>query len=805
MAASAVAAIVLGSISVPVAASELTSSPPKIDIDETPLPPAENPFSEVSSEQPPLVRLHDPSLDGEDKTEIAGTLVAYAVEDGEGVVQHRVLTQEGESIAVSGITESVQTGSRISAEVVEPVDETAAVATATVERVTQAVSASKSHTFDVAVVLPRGDTSGNFFSEAKVKTLVKNMVAYWVPQSRGQLTNITLGQVAHYTSANTLSYGGCNPHLLWSEAKRTFGKSENYYETNSKREHLIVLSPDTCDGGTGLGLIGDGFTSGGTIWAALDGLTDLHTVSHEFGHNLGLRHSNVHVCPDSGDVEGIWSAKEQAFNRDCSDLMYADYFDMMGGGFVVDAGDGTYAATDTLTALNPPHRASLGLYGTGELRAMSLPAGTRSSETQVALTAASATKGVRALKITDPRTGELYFVEYRSGTGVDKGALYATSAIGWEPEIGVRVLKSRPDGTTAVLLPLDDAGRGYRNLHLEVGEHLTVYGGGTTISVAKLAPETATVRVSLASRSADVVVKRIAGADRYETAVNISKAGFPGEAPVNVPVVFISTGQDYPDALSAAPAAVAQGGPLLLTMRTKVPPAVAAELKRLKPKKIVVVGGTAAISNSVVTQLKKYAGSVKRVAGKDRFETSRLVTSAFFKTADAAYVATGLDYPDALSASAAGGSLGFPVVLVDGRKGKKLDATTAGLLKSLKVTKVYVAGGTAVVNNDIHKKLATLSDVKRFAGADRFETSRLINRGAFPKATQSYLATGMQFPDALAGAALAGKNAAPLYVVKPKCVPGGVVSDLGVKRMEKVTLLGGTSALTKAVQSLTRC
>ena len=95
--------------------------------------------------------------------------------------------------------------------------------------------------------------------------------------------------------------------------------------------------------------------------------------------------------------------------------------------------------------------------------------------------------------------------------------------------------------------------------------------------------------------SSAITVSRVAGADRYATAVAISTVAFP----VSAPVVYIASGVAFPDALSAGPAASRQGGPLLLTNPDVLPPSVRQEVQRLSPTKIVIVGGLAAVSAAV--------------------------------------------------------------------------------------------------------------------------------------------------------------------------------------------------------------
>jgi subtilisin family serine protease len=112
---------------------------------------------------------------------------------------------------------------------------------------------------------------------------------------------------------------------------------------------------------------------------------------------------------------------------------------------------------------------------------------------------------------------------------------------------------------------------------------------------------TATVPVIVTS----LPVTRLAGADRYATSAAISRATYaPG-----VPVAYIATGLGFADALSGAPAAALQGGPLLLVRGTSIPSVVATELARLQPGRIVVLGGTSVVSAGVASALDAYVAT----------------------------------------------------------------------------------------------------------------------------------------------------------------------------------------------------
>lgn len=105
----------------------------------------------------------------------------------------------------------------------------------------------------------------------------------------------------------------------------------------------------------------------------------------------------------------------------------------------------------------------------------------------------------------------------------------------------------------------------------------------------------ALIRSGVIEKGGNVV--RISGSNRYETCVRVSEQAFPNGANT----VYVVSGTSFPDALCVAP--LASNGPILLTDPNRLPPEVAAEIRRLKPKKVVIVGGLASVSNTVEAEL----------------------------------------------------------------------------------------------------------------------------------------------------------------------------------------------------------
>jgi putative cell wall-binding protein len=325
-------------------------------------------------------------------------------------------------------------------------------------------------------------------------------------------------------------------------------------------------------------------------------------------------------------------------------------------------------------------------------------------------------------------------------------------------------------------------------------------------AVGAAATASYTQRVSL-----KFFVSRIAGADRFDTSVALSQAAFPNGAPV----VFVADGLEFPDALSAGPAAAAMGGPVLLTAPTSLPPETAAEITRLNPSRIVVVGGPAVVSDAVMNQLSSIA-TTDRWAGPDRYQTSALIDkNAFGNSQNEAFLATGENYPDALAAGSVAAAFGIPILLVPGSD-STLDSQTRNALNSLGTTTVYIAGGTGAVSSGIESALDdTMSEVDRFAGADRYSTAEALNESAWdtgdsntgePASQTVYLATGANFPDALSTGPLAGGvDDAPLYLVPASCIPKQVMADIVGLGAWQVEIVGGASVVSESVADLTTC
>ena len=302
------------------------------------------------------------------------------------------------------------------------------------------------------------------------------------------------------------------------------------------------------------------------------------------------------------------------------------------------------------------------------------------------------------------------------------------------------------------------------------------------------------------TQGASPLVERWAGKDRYATSAAISAKSFT----TGVNVAYVASGAGFADALSGAPVAGMTRGPVLLTAPTALPGPVASELSRLKPTKIVILGGTGAVSNAVKAKLDAYTtGAVERWAGRDRYATSAAISArSFGPGVKVAYVASGATFADALSGAPVAGMTRGPVLLT---APTALPGPVAGELARLKPTKIVILGGTGAVSNAVKAKLDTYTTgaVERWAGKDRYATSAAIAAKSFaPGSTGlnvAYLASGTGFADALSGAAVAGRTPGPVLLTAPTSLPGSVAAQLTRLKPHKGVVLGGTGAVSAAV------
>ena len=298
-----------------------------------------------------------------------------------------------------------------------------------------------------------------------------------------------------------------------------------------------------------------------------------------------------------------------------------------------------------------------------------------------------------------------------------------------------------------------------------------------------------------------VSMTRVAGADRYDTAAAISGLSYGDTADT----VVLATGDGFADALAASGLAGALDAPLLLTAPGHLPEGVAQRIIDLGATEAVLIGGPSAVSDTVVGTLEGMGLSVERIAGDTRYSTSAAVATRIAQITGGqfvleAFVVRGDAFADALAVSPYAFARKMPVLLTDPRG---LSPETAQVIGDLGLESVVVAGGESAVSGSVASALGVPST--RVFGEDRYGTALAVAEFSAERGWGSWsfigVATGADFPDALVGGAIVGKNGGLLLMTEPGELNQGVRDSLAsrITAIDTVRVFGGASAVSDAV------
>ncbi|HCQ5896595.1 TPA: cell wall-binding protein Cwp10 [Clostridioides difficile] len=268
--------------------------------------------------------------------------------------------------------------------------------------------------------------------------------------------------------------------------------------------------------------------------------------------------------------------------------------------------------------------------------------------------------------------------------------------------------------------------------------------------------------------TSNVTVKKLKGADRFETAIKISQSGW-----TKSDTVVIVNGEDKSmvDGLTATPLASVKNSPILLSSNEKLPQKTVEELKRLNPSKVVVIGGNNSMPNSVVEAIKAVNSkiSVQRIGGDTRYQTSINIAKEIDKTNNVSklYIGAGNGEADSLSIASLAGKEKTPIVLTqkDG-----VDNEAEQFIKSNKVSNIYFIGGVEKISNKAIEQVGKIANKdisnNRVAGQTRQETNAKVIDKFYSQSKLDGVVVANQdkLIDALAVGPLAAKNNSPVIL-----------------------------------------
>lgn len=301
---------------------------------------------------------------------------------------------------------------------------------------------------------------------------------------------------------------------------------------------------------------------------------------------------------------------------------------------------------------------------------------------------------------------------------------------------------------------------------------------------------------------------RISGGDRYATSVKLSASGFQSAS-----AVVVASGSSYADALAASGLAGTTGAPVLLVSATSAPSTVLAEIQRLGATKAYIVGGTSAVSDSVVGAIRSIpalaaAGRVERVAGANRYETAAKVALRIQSLKGGAVlprvvIVSGTSFADAVAVAPLAYRKGLPVLLVN-TSGVPVETRSA--LGLTGATKILCVGGEAVVPSAVLVS-AGIPYTRIAAGTSRYDTAAKL--ADYMVASEGFtwdnvhVANGVSLVDALAAGPFAGKKNGPLLFATTYAATTDTTAQFEAHKgiADHAYLIGGASALNNVVEA----
>ncbi|MCL4367723.1 MAG: cell wall-binding repeat-containing protein [Actinobacteria bacterium] len=445
------------------------------------------------------------------------------------------------------------------------------------------------------------------------------------------------------------------------------------------------------------------------------------------------------------DVKTGYGAVGDGVHDDTTNIQNAINAAQTAGGGLVNFPAGTYKITQPLLV----QHSNINLQGAGATSILA-PAATQSAVIQVGAATAVGVVQVASLNIRIPVAGKgvkvigtgggstITIIRNTFSGGADSSL---TSAIGVDYNFSdVWVQANDLSAVTCTPITLGNGG---------VGRTVT----GNTLPVHSYESE------------------QMEGSDRYDTAIRLSRTAYPTGAAAAVLV----TGEDYPDALSVAPLAKAWVGPTLLTTSASLDSRTQDELERLKPSTVFVVGLSTTVRDQVLAAVP--SATVTLITGTDRYDTAAQVATqvkAKLGSVTNVVIVPGDSYWDALSTAPLAAQKGWPILLTP-TVGPIPTVTSNEYHTTLGVTTALVVG----VNTSV--TIPYIAAPVRINGTDRYDTSlRVADYAVTQGASYAHvgLATGNNYPDALALGSFLGKDNGITLLTNDLAVPDTLAQKL---------------------------
>lgn len=271
---------------------------------------------------------------------------------------------------------------------------------------------------------------------------------------------------------------------------------------------------------------------------------------------------------------------------------------------------------------------------------------------------------------------------------------------------------------------------------------------------------------------------RIAGKNRYETAVNVSKSVFSQSDNV-----IIVSGEKFVDALAGSTLANILDAPILLVRKGSIPTETMSELKRIHAKKVYLLGGSSTIADSISSEFKGEGYDVQRIGGKDRYHTSELIYQEILKHTEVEEVALAAGEADAVSSGGYRGD-NIPLILIN-------DRAPSTYIQELDIQKTCLGSESVISEETYHAVNAT----GRIGGVNRFDTAVKVAEKSNKE--NIVVVNGFTFIDALTGSVYAYQNNADILLTRTDALANETAAYIRELRPDNITILGSDAAVSR--------
>lgn len=283
----------------------------------------------------------------------------------------------------------------------------------------------------------------------------------------------------------------------------------------------------------------------------------------------------------------------------------------------------------------------------------------------------------------------------------------------------------------------------------------------------------------------DQASMRISGPGRVETSIEISR--FEN---TKSKTVILADARNYPDALAASN--LTGGRYSVILVQNQLTQAIINEIVRLEAQDLIILGGTNSISEDIERGLTNIGGikNISRIAGENRYDTCQKIFNHAKKKS--LILASGEKFPDALATSSILDQAGLLLT-----KNGQLPSEVQAAIEALNHDRFLIVGGENSVQEGLASDIANqfqYASHARISGNNRYETSAKI--GDRLVSSTVILASGENFPDALAASTLAQKIEAPILLVSKDKIDQSVIDYFKNHNIKKVLVVGGQLSIS---------